>query len=191
MALPWGSKEGERPVGATCPTLRVQHGDKQPYQFLREERRPGPKNEGRETERPCWECPGLDMVTHWSSGADRRRTPGWRLRAESRPQERHSPVWHSPGQRGQGVRPGPSLGSPEPHWAAPGQGLHREQPWPHVFQTAKRVGSSTISLTSLVRLSQTLATSRCKHPAGWAWDPTLGTFRTLSLRQRLVSPGGL
>lgn len=54
----------------------------------------------------------LGVATHWTSGADCHRTPGWRPCAESRPQERRSPVWHSPGQRGQNVRPSHSLGEP-------------------------------------------------------------------------------
>lgn len=133
---------------------------------------------------------GLDTVTHWSSGADRHQAPGWRLPAESRPQGRRSPVWHSPaGGLESEAQPGPWRALR--HTGCPRPGPPRETPLAPCFQTAKRAGSATISFTRLVRLSQTLATSRCKHlPCTWARHQALGTCRSLSLRQRLGSPEG-
>lgn len=138
----------------------------------------------------------LGVATHWTSGADRHRTPGWRLCAESRPQERRSPVWHSPGQRRQNVRPSHSLGEPRATLGCLRQG-HLQMAYPDL-QTAKQVGSTTISFTPWSPLPQPLAASLPPPPT--PRPSTLpvglgiaagGTFRTLSRRQRLVGTEGL
>lgn len=79
---------------------------------------------------------GLDTVTHWSSGADRHQAPGWRLPAESRPQGRRSPVWHSPaGGLESEAQPGPWRALR--HTGCPRPGPPRETPLAPVFPDCK------------------------------------------------------
>lgn len=179
LALPWGSEEGEVPGGRGAVAHSGVFSGTQPHPIGFQERRDDATLKiGRGvTEESCPECPGLGVVTHWPSEADHCQAPGWRLYAASRCQERHSPVCHSPSQRGRRVRHSQGLGEPLGPLGCLRPGYsHIAYPDLQV----KRAGYNTISFALMV--------STPTRPLG---HPSLSKHPTRGSKGRVWVPPGL